>query len=147
MEGMITVEEFSEKKGIAVEKVVSMIKSGFYSGRVEGEQWYVSEDEFKGVGSAGVKSSHSKYFSTLKISKIISVVGWIIIIFGAVLALVFVSEMSKFGNGGAPLIALVPALSVSFSGLLLVAAGHLIRVVVDIADNSHAILNHLKGGA
>jgi len=44
-EGMIPAEEFAKQKGIAVEKVIKMIKDGFYSGRVIDDQWYANANE------------------------------------------------------------------------------------------------------
>ncbi len=44
-EGMVTVEEFSEVKGIAVEKIIEMIREGFYEGRIVEGQWYVNAFE------------------------------------------------------------------------------------------------------
>ena len=41
---MIQIKEFSDRKGIAEEKVVLMIRDGFYAGRKVDGQWFVDED-------------------------------------------------------------------------------------------------------
>jgi len=51
-EGMITVEEFSKRKCIDVEKAIKMIRDGFYSGRVIDDQWYANANEVNSGGSA-----------------------------------------------------------------------------------------------
>ncbi|MDB4528990.1 hypothetical protein N9193_03670, partial [Pseudomonadales bacterium] len=51
-EGMIPVEEFAKVKGITPEKAISMIKDGFYMGRLVEEQWFASLNEVtSGVAS------------------------------------------------------------------------------------------------
>ena len=44
-EGMISVEDFAKKKGLAPEKVIKMVKDGFYAGRIIDEQWFVDPVE------------------------------------------------------------------------------------------------------
>ena len=39
--GMLPVAEFAKIKGIEVEKVIDMIREGFYSGRKVGDEWFV----------------------------------------------------------------------------------------------------------
>jgi len=41
----IPVEEFADFKEVASEKVIQMIKDGFYQGRVIEDQWYISYSE------------------------------------------------------------------------------------------------------
>lgn len=45
----VPVEEFAEYKGMTSEKVIQMIKDGFYVGRVMDEKWYVSFSEVEGL--------------------------------------------------------------------------------------------------
>jgi hypothetical protein len=39
-EGMVTIEEFSKSKDIAVDKIIEMVRDGFYEGRIVEGQWY-----------------------------------------------------------------------------------------------------------
>lgn len=50
--GMIPVEDFAKKKGLTPDKVVAMIKDGFYKGRLIDEQWYIEGSESFGANSA-----------------------------------------------------------------------------------------------
>ena len=47
-EGMIPVAEFAKLKGISTEKVVDMIRDGFYVGRKVGEEWFIDKSELQG---------------------------------------------------------------------------------------------------
>ena len=44
-EGMITVEEFSEKTKISTSKVIELIKAGLYAGRIVDGYWFISLSE------------------------------------------------------------------------------------------------------
>jgi hypothetical protein len=44
-EGMITAESFAQSKGMLESKVIEMIKSGFYIGKVIEGTWYIYEVE------------------------------------------------------------------------------------------------------
>lgn len=44
-EGFLSVEEFAQIKGIKEEKVIQMIKDGFYQGRLIDGSWFVSDAE------------------------------------------------------------------------------------------------------
>lgn len=75
-EGMLPVAEFAKIKGIEVEKVIEMIREGFYSGRKVGDEWFVestvSSVKEKKVESIDTKSNKSVLiviaFSVLAIS-------------------------------------------------------------------------------
>ncbi len=41
----ISASDFSEHKNIREEKVISMIKEGFYQGRISNDKWYVLRSE------------------------------------------------------------------------------------------------------
>lgn len=53
----VPVEEFSEYKGMTSEKVIQMIKDGFYVGRIMDEKWYVSFSELDGHNQNATNSS------------------------------------------------------------------------------------------
>lgn len=46
-EGMIPVAKFSQLRGIKEEKVIEMIKDGFYMGRIVDNNWYINSSELK----------------------------------------------------------------------------------------------------
>lgn len=52
-EGMIPVEEFARRKGLAVWQAIAGIRDGVYSGQIVGEQWYARKYQIDGdYGSA-----------------------------------------------------------------------------------------------
>lgn len=53
----VPVEEFAEYKGMTSEKVIQMIKDGFYVGRIMDEKWYVSFSELDGQNQNATNSS------------------------------------------------------------------------------------------
>ena len=50
-EGMMSVEEFGKLKGIAAEKVVEMIRDGFYVGQKVDDDWFIDKSELNGENS------------------------------------------------------------------------------------------------
>ena len=44
-EGLLPVEEFAEKKNLDPEKVIEMVRSGFYEGRKIDDEWFIKEHE------------------------------------------------------------------------------------------------------
>ncbi|MBV1915728.1 MAG: hypothetical protein KUG72_10110 [Pseudomonadales bacterium] len=46
IEGFLPIAQFSEHKTIDEKKVISMIRDGFYQGRIIEGKWYVHESEF-----------------------------------------------------------------------------------------------------
>ena len=50
-EGMMPVAEFGKLKGIAAEKVVDMIRDGFYVGRIVGDDWFIDKSALQGKNS------------------------------------------------------------------------------------------------
>ena len=51
--GMLPVVEFAKIKGIEVEKVIDMIREGFYTGRKVGDEWFVESAESSVEEKAG----------------------------------------------------------------------------------------------
>ena len=62
----ITIEEFSEYKGITRDKIVEMIKDGFYQGRIVDGKWYVAYSELEN------NHASTQYSSDSFLSKLIS---------------------------------------------------------------------------
>jgi hypothetical protein len=58
-EGMISVEEFGKRKGIAPSKVIDMIRDGFYVGRKSGEEWFINSSESANPASSSSKAKGS----------------------------------------------------------------------------------------
>lgn len=48
-EGMIPVGDFAKTKGMTTDKVVNMIRDGFYVGRKVGDDWFIDKSELKGT--------------------------------------------------------------------------------------------------
>ena len=72
--GMISVEEFSKKKGVTPANVIKMVKDGVYSGHLVGKQWYISLEENHLENDKGTKIKKSVGNSILVI-----LIGFILI--------------------------------------------------------------------
>ena len=46
---MIPIEEFSERSGRDQEKIIGMIREGFYNGRLEEEKWMIAETDLEKI--------------------------------------------------------------------------------------------------
>ena len=46
-DGMIPIEKFAEQKKISVDKVINMIKDGFYTGRKIDDNWFIDNSELE----------------------------------------------------------------------------------------------------
>ena len=141
-EGMITVEEFSKRKGITEEKAVKMIKDGFYTGRIIDETWFVSLDE---VNSSSSNSSVSNsgnmsndYKTSIGVSKLVSFIGWLSVLGGIILSFTLMKE------GGMALLGLASSITVILVGLLLVIGGQASRAVMDNANYSKQMLEEMR---
>lgn len=148
-EGMIYVEDFAKRKGIAPDKVIAMIKDGFYVGRVVGEQWYVDPSELSGASKSTKPTTgplyRSEYETARKVSMFISFLGWLVFAGGVMAAFAGIASglQSRYG-GGVSILALLPGLGIAVSGLYLVAAGQVTRAIVDNADHTREILTFLR---
>ncbi len=147
--GMISAEEFGKRKGIDKEKIIKMIKDGFYVGRVIEEEWFVEPSETTNSSSvSSVKNTgacQSDYEVARKISKFLSFLGWLVFAVGVIAAIAgLVSGTQSRYGGGVSLLALLPGLGISVSGLFLVAAGQVTRATVDNADHTREILNIIR---
>ena len=142
--GMISVEEFAEKRNMDVERVIKMIKDGFYNGRVVGEQWYVMAEELPPVQEFGAGQQYkSQYETSRKVSMFISGFGWLVFAIGIIAALAgLVSGLqSRYGLG---VMGVLPGIGLVVSGLMMVVAGQVTRATVDNADHTREILALLK---
>lgn len=145
-EGMISVEEFAEKRRMDVEKVIKMIRDGFYNGRLVGEQWYVMAEEMaQANGSIADGQYKSEYETSRKVSMIISGFGWLVFAIGIIAALAGLASglQSRYGIG---LMGVLPGIALLVSGLMMVVAGQVTRATVDNADHTREILALLKQG-
>ena len=141
-EGMITVEEFSKRKGISEEKAIKMIKDGFYTGRVIDEIWFVSIDEVNSSSSdSSIASSGSMsddYKTSISVSKLVSFIGWLAVLGGIILSFTLMKE------GGMALLGLASSITVILVGLLLVIGGQASRAVMDNANYSKQMLEEMR---
>lgn len=148
-EGMIPIEEFGKRKGIKKEKVISMIKDGFYIGRVIDEEWYVEQSELKDsnktIASNKPEGYQSDYDVARKISEFISFLGWVVFAIGVTTAFICLisGTQSRYGEA-VSFLAILPGLGVAISGLFLVAAGQVTRATVDNADHTREILKVVR---
>jgi len=147
--GMISVEEFGKKKGITTEKVIKMIKDGFYAGRVIDEEWFVESSEILSSNSmSSTKSTgiyQSDYVVARKVAKFLSFLGWVVFVIGVIAAFAgLVAGTQAPYSDGVSLLALLPGIGVAVSGLFLVAAGQVTRATVDNADHTREILNIIR---
>ena len=142
-EGMIPVEQFASQKGIAVEKVISMIKDGFYSGRIVEDEWYVQVNELTSTTNKSAKEHSlgykSNYNTARTMSDILSVIGWIMVVVGVLGALILASQGYSFN-----VLAMLPGLAIAISGLFMVVAAQVTKATVDNADQTREIMNLLR---
>ena len=88
----------------------------------------------------------SEYETARVISKFMSFIGWLFFaagIFSSAFAGTVSSLQSDY-NGGTIILALLPGLGLTVSGLFLVAAGQVTRATVDNADHTREILRVIR---
>ena len=146
---MIPVEEFAKRKGITKEKVITMIKNGFYVGRVIGEQWFVEPSELIGSNIISKNTSQylyrSDYIVARMVSKFMSFIGWLVFVGGVIAVfVVMVQDLTSLYNDGVLIFSLLQSFGIAISGLFLVASGQITLATVDNADHSREILNFIK---
>lgn len=154
-DGMIPVEKFANMKGLTIEKVIAMVKDGFYVGRVVNDHWYIDPAEASEGGrqrssSAGSVGYQSDYDIAKKVSKFMSAIGWLVFGCGILTSIIGLAAglgtQSRYGGGGSTVtvMALLPALGLSISGLFLIAIAQVTRATVDNADHTREILRLLN---
>lgn len=145
-EGMIPMEEFAKRKGIAPDKVIKMIKDGFYSGQLVGERWYVEPSEASAPDagpkprSGPVAGEGSEYDVARLISKVMAFFGWLLVLVGLAAGALGIAAGIEARGGGMSILGILPGLGIAVAGLLLVAAGQVTRAMVDNADHTREIL-------
>ena len=85
----------------------------------------------------------STYETTRIITKLVSFIGWVVVVISLLVFLIVVIKSSE-SRYGFNWLALLPALGGFISGLLLVISGQFTRATVDSADNTGQILELLK---
>jgi hypothetical protein len=102
-EGMVPVSEFSKLKNIPEDKVVNMIRDGFYVGKIIEEQWFVSSEENATVSSSS-DSKQNKYqldvnkaLSAISVGSSLSILNSILHVIAFILLFAFSSQLGIYG--------------------------------------------------
>lgn len=146
-EGMIPVEEFARMKDMPPEKVIRLIKDGFYIGRLADGQWYVDIGEAASLAGAPVSSNYqSEYGVARVVAKSIAFLGWVVI-WGslAIFLLVLVAVSQPVGPDGSLIFAgIMSGLGMVVFGLNMIVGAQIMRATVDNADHTREILHLLR---
>lgn len=92
----------------------------------------------------------SKYRNARQVSYIISFFGWLIVFGGIVGIFVGLDASGSLARSGmlrgdaAAIAAMLPGVLISITGLVVVAAGQIVRATVDNADNTGEMLSIMK---
>lgn len=73
IEGMITIEEFSNNEGVAVKEIIKMIRDGFYEGRVVEDQWYIRIAERRRIENKPSKKASVSFLFRIPIALVLSI--------------------------------------------------------------------------
>lgn len=92
-------------------------------------------------------AQQSAYGTARFVSFFISFLGWVAFVVGIIAAFASMGSLQLKYGAGVSVLALLPGLGISISGLFLVAAGQVTRATVDNADNTRQILDLLRGKA
>ncbi len=132
------VKSYGNDNGMSGLEVLRKIKSGELNGVQDDGIWYVRVDkEADSVEDINLPY-RSSYETTRKVSKFISLLGWV------TFALGLIGAVMALGNHWDSLLAMLPGLGGAISGLFLVVAGQVSRATVDNADHTREILNILR---
>ena len=71
----IDVEKFSEHKSIPTEKVIKMVRDGYYEGRLRDDKWYVHRKELSGCNDAKVKIQSTPSVELIPVSEFSEIKG------------------------------------------------------------------------
>jgi hypothetical protein len=92
-EGMVTVEELSQVKEITVDKIIVMIRDGFYEGRIVEGRWYVNAFELNSLNNEPNKKNSVKFWLRIPIALVLSFcIGFIFSFFKTI-------DISSFEGG------------------------------------------------
>lgn len=106
LEGMILVSDFSKLKGIPEEKVINMIRDGFYVGKIVGDTWYINSDEDSSYSSNAnndVKKTHkfqsdvNRAISAINVGTTLSLINSILHVVAFIIMLLFSSQLNFYG--------------------------------------------------
>jgi len=112
---------------------ILMIWLAFSSSEQKNESSQISE-----VGGSS-NSHNSEYRVAFLLSKLITILGWIVFFIGTVM--VVVGFISSFNFGLAALVVgVVDGFQTSCGGLFIVVSGQMMRTLIDTADNTRKIL-------
>jgi len=73
IEGMITIEEFSNNEGVAAKEIIKMIRDGFYEGRVVEDQWYIRIAERRRIENKPSKKASVSFLFRIPIALVLSI--------------------------------------------------------------------------
>lgn len=157
-EGMISVDAFcSLNAGMVIYDVIAKIKNGALSGIEIDGVWYVQP--IKGVHNESEKQStavskptdasqneHADYSSSKVFAAFLYGFGWLTIFIGLYLAFTgAVNAPSDYGYGSSVnILAALPGIGLSFSGLFFAALSQLITATIENATNTREIVSLLK---
>jgi len=92
-EGMVSIEEFSTIKGVTVDKIIEMIRDGFYEGRKVEGQWYVNAFELDSLNNKPNNKNSVRFWLRIPIALILSFcIGFIFSFFKTI-------DISSFEGG------------------------------------------------
>ncbi len=120
-------KSYGNDNGMSGLEVLRKIKSGELNGVQDDGIWYVRVDNYR-----------SSYETTRKVSKFISLLGWV------TFALGLIGAVMALGNDWGSLLEMLLGLGGAISGLFLVVVGQVSRATVDNADHTREILNILR---
>jgi hypothetical protein len=136
-------KSYGNDNGMSGLEVLRKIKSGELNGVQDDGIWYVRVDkEADSVEDINLPY-RSSYETTRKVSKFISLLGWVTFALGLIGAVMALGNY-RWGPYWGALLAMVPGLVGVISGLFLVVAGQVSRATVDNADHTREILNVLR---
>lgn len=124
-------------------EVLLKIKSGELNGVQDDGIWYVRIDKKSDSVEDINLPYRSSYETTRKVSKFISLLGWVTFALGLIGAVMALGNY-WWGSYWGALLAMVPGLGSAITGLFLVVAGQVSRATVDNADHTREILNILR---
>ncbi|WP_108126469.1 hypothetical protein [Saccharospirillum mangrovi] len=126
---LIPVERFAEQKGMDTDKVIRMIKDGFYSGKLIEGQWYVDGSESTDLSRDQIKPP--KRYGKIIVT-VMYVLGWIGVAVGSISYFWSLWSWIIKGDSTAMILA-INSVGVVASSLLTVILALLMRAVFDIA--------------
>ena len=116
----IPLQEFASSKGLAEEKVIAMIRDGFYSGRKQGDDWFVHSSELS-KESETTENENSEAKERLRKLAVMMIITCLI---GFILLLIFFGQAGHFGWG------FLPAMIIAGVGPFFLAATVIVLIML-----------------